>query len=99
MSEILIVKSAIKKEGQKICECSAKVDDLYKRLIALLDDLSTAWEGDDAEKFITSLRNIYLPSLEKLVIRYSQHGEYLKSIHKPYSNLDSEFGRKKIVKK
>lgn len=99
MSEILIVKSAIKKEGQKICECSAEVDELYKRLIALLDGLSIAWNGDDAEKFITSLRNFYLPSLEKLVIRYSQHGEYLKSIHKPYSNLDSEFGRKKIVKK
>lgn len=95
MGEIKIVKSAVHKEGQNMCENGAKIMDINNRLLAILDGLARSWQGEDSERLIAQMRELFVPSMELLGLRVDAYGKYLQGIKNPYDHLDSSFGKKK----
>lgn len=93
---IVVDTDVINSQAQDILNYAQSLNDDISRLNSTIDSLSSSWEGDDATKYINTMRDVYLSDLQKLSEIVTEYGEYLRGAAEAYSNIDDKFSSRSI---
>lgn len=93
---ITIKEEEIKKLGANLCNYVDEFNGEIKKFSSLIDSINTAWSGNDATKYINTMKEKYVPQMEELQKILQQYGDYLKNVSSAYTILDDVFASKRI---
>lgn len=93
---IEITCSEVKTCGSEILECSSNFDGQIKNYNSIVDSINTIWDGVDAAKYIATLRDNYITTLNQIKGIFDQYGEFLQNVPDPYETLDEAYAAKTI---
>lgn len=78
----------IKLIGDNIVEASLEFEGKTRALENEIDEIINVWDGEDAERYISLLRDNYVVNLKELGYILKDYGEYIKNIADIYSLLE-----------
>lgn len=94
--EIIIKSDDVKKYGNQLIENCNEFENYIKKFDYLIDSINVAWEGNDSLKYVNTMKEKYLFSLEKLNSILEEYGDYLRDVPDVYATLDEVFASKNI---
>ncbi len=86
----------IKNVSKDMIISTTDFENLIKKYTAVIDNINTAWQGDDALAYVNNARDKYVTQMTSLVDLMKTYGEYLSKIPPVYEELDSEHASKSI---
>lgn len=75
---------------------SENITDEIKKIRKIISDISNAWTGDDASKYISVLQDRYILGLEQLKEIIDEYAVYLNNVPGAYELLDEFYSSKYI---
>lgn len=94
--EVNIEESGVLKIATQIMDDAKSLYAEVNKLNATIDTINTAWNGNDALKYVNVMREKYIVGLQELKKIIEDYSLYLKNIPEAYSCLDESFKGKKI---
>ncbi len=93
---IKVNNSALNKYGNKIKSNSKDFERDIKNFYSIIESINSAWEGDDALKYINVMRDRYMKMLLETKQLLDDYGNYLNGAADSYEVLDEVFSSKNI---
>lgn len=66
------------------------------KLLAVIENINSAWDGDDALSYINILKERYIVNLNEFLKVMNDYSDYLKNVPGAYELLDEIFSSKVI---
>lgn len=93
---ITMKKSEVLKTAASINKLSNEFDVEVKKLIQIVDNINSAWNGADALVYVNNMREKHLINLKQMQDQIEEYGEYLRAVTEPYAILDEKLSKKRI---
>ncbi len=93
---VTIDKNNTNNIGKKIKENTDNIENDIKKLENVIESINSAWEGADALKYVNSMKEKYVNSLQEFNNILKEYSEYLSNVSGAYSILDETFSSKNI---
>lgn len=94
--EVVVEGGSITASSKKILDNSTTFMELIKQFDTIIGNINTAWEGDDALKYINTMKEKYIVEMLKLQAILNSYGTYLSKVPGVYDTLDETFLSKTI---
>lgn len=94
--DIVANTANMEKTANLIMEKASDLESEIRTMLVVIDNISSIWSGDDANKYITIMKEKYIPGMLKLKEILVDYGLYLKTASQTYNVLDDNFSSKKI---
>ena len=93
---IVIRKEETKTYGNQLLENVREFSRQINEYSRVISDINTAWDAPDALKYINTMRDKYLVSLNELRDILRDYAVYLRDVGNAYETLDNTFASKSI---
>ena len=95
---VLIDKGQVSKIASSIVSDTEDLKKEIDNLLNSIEKLNTIWQGKDATKYVTGLKEDCILELNKYHDILQDYGNYLQNVPQGYDILDSIFSSKNIDK-
>lgn len=94
--EVIVENYEIKSLASEMSNHSDELAEEIKKIRNIVDNVSVAWEGPDASKYINVLQDKYILGLQELKKIIDEYVVYLNNIPEAYELLDNIYSTKHI---
>ncbi len=94
--DIYINRGAIGKTGNNIVVIANDIQSEINKIAAIVNDINSAWEGEDATKYVNTMHDTFLPKMKEFKDAITEYGTWLEKVPDAYSALDESFASKKL---
>lgn len=94
--KIRVAKSELKKIGNEFLSNADELRNEKQKLNVIFSEIKEHWQGDDCDKCVSTMKEVYIPNLEKICKKFESYGKYLKEVPTVYEEVDSNYRKKKI---
>jgi len=94
--KITIQKNEVKKVGEDIINLRKDFGSNVFAFSRVIEKIEDAWKGNDATKYISSMRDRYVPDLTEFSNTIEDYGNFLKQVPEVYEAFDEAYASKEI---
>ncbi len=94
--KIKVNKSALKKVGKQLVSDADDLGSEAAKINSVINELAGYWVGEDRDKCVSVVKDVYLENLGKAKKRMESYGKYLQKVPDAYDEVDNTFMKRKI---
>lgn len=92
--EVYIDKDSVSSEANTIISDLDEFKVQINKLLSVIENINSAWDGNDALKYVNTLKEKHIPNLNEFLENLNDYSDYLKNVPGAYELLDEIFASK-----
>lgn len=92
--EVYIDKDSVSSKADTIISDLEEFKVQINKFLSVIENINSAWDGEDALKYINTLKEKHVPNLNEFLDFLNDYSNYLKNVPGAYELLDEIFASK-----